>query len=490
VIIELTNDASAGNPTWTTLIASVPASNGTWTWVIPGDQTTSDDCQVRVTDTGDDEVFGLSGIFSVIEPIIIPQLVITEIMYNPPESGTDSLEFIEIYNADDISVDLEGFYFSEGVEFTFPEYTLSPGNYFLVAVDSVIFQDFFGMPAWQFNGGLGNNGERISLNNSFGMLVDSVNYDDADPWPSSPDGEGPSLVFCDPGLDNGLGENWSAAIEFVGYNGNNDSVMANPGAGCSSWPVAQFSGDPTIVLTGGSVTFTDESEGEPDEWVWTFIGGTPGSYAGQTPPPIVYSTPGTYNVILWISNEAGSSTEEKEDYIHVGDLPVADFSANPLSLYEGETVDFTDLSSGSPDTWSWEFEGGDPATSDVQNPADILYDVPGLYAVTLTVTNLFGTDVITKEEYIDVLPVGIDEPGESVVRIYPNPNNGNFNLLSKYSEEMVVSIYSVYGQLVSEMVLAPGENQFSMAGIANGVYILSYRSKDGKICKTERMIIR
>ncbi len=490
VIIELTNDASSGSPTWTTLIASVPAANGTWTWSIPAEQATSDDCRIRVTDTGDDQVFGLSGIFSVIEPIIIPQLVISEIMYNPPESGTDSLEFIEIYNADDISVELEGYYFSEGAEFTFPTYTLNPGNYFLIAVDSVIFQDFFGMPAWQFNGGLGNNGERISLNNSFGMLVDSVNYDDTAPWPTSPDGEGPSLVFCDPGLDNGLGENWSAAIEFVGYNQAGDSVMANPGAGCSSWPVAQFSGDPTIVLTGGSVTFTDESEGEPDEWVWTFIGGTPGSFSGQTPPPIVYNTPGTYNVVLWISNEAGTSTEEKADYIHVGDPPAADFSANPVSLYEGETVDFTDLSTGSPDTWSWEFEGGVPATSDVQNPSDILYDVPGLYSVTLTVTSLFGTDVITKEEYIDVLPVGIDEPGGPVVRIYPNPNNGNFNLLSNYSEEVVVSIYSVYGQLVSEVILVPGDNQLSLEGTADGVYILSYRSQDGKICKTERMIVR
>jgi PKD repeat protein len=490
VKIELTSNASAGNPTWTTLVASVPAANGTWTWLIPSGQTLSEDSQVRVSDTGDDNVFGLSGIFSVIEPIVIPQLVISEIMYNPPESGTDSLEFIEIYNADDISVDLEGFYFSEGVEFTFPAYTLNPGSYFLIAVDSVIFENFFGMPAWQFNGGLGNNGERITLNNNFGMLVDSVNYDDVAPWPESPDGNGPSLSLCDPGLDNGLGENWSAAIEFVGYNANNDSVMANPGAGCSSWPVAQFSGEPTIVITGGSVIFTDESEGEPDEWVWTFIGGTPGGFAGQTPPPVFYNTPGTYNVVLWISNEAGTSTNEKVGYIQVGDAPVADFSASPLSLYEGETVNFTDISTGSPSTWAWEFEGGNPATSDVQNPVGILYDEPGLYSVTLTVTSIFGTDVTTKEEYIDVLPVGIDEPGTSVVKIYPNPNTGSFNLVNSFNEDILVSIYTVYGQLVENLVLIPGDNQVALSGAAGGIYIVSYNSIDGRIRKTERMIVR
>jgi PKD repeat protein len=489
VMIELTSDASSGNPTWSTLVASAPATDGVWTWLIPSDQATSNDCQIRITDIAAD-AFGLSGIFEIIEPIVIPQLVITEIMYNPPESGTDSLEFIEIYNADDFSVDLEGFYFSEGVEFTFPSYTLNPGSYFLIAVDSVIFEEFFGMPAWQFEGGLGNNGERISLNNSYDMLVDSVRYDDVAPWPTSPDGTGPSLSFCDPGLDNGLGENWSASIEFVGYNANGDSVMANPGDGCSSWPIAQFSADNTIVLTGGSVIFTDESTGEPTEWVWTFIGGTPGSYVGQIPPPIVYNAPGNYDVILYISNVAGTSTEVKSAYIQVGDAPVADFSGTPLSLYEDETVDFTDLSSGAPATWAWEFEGGIPATSDVQNPSDILYAEPGLYNVTLTVTNMFGTDVITKEEYVDVLPVGLYEIEETAVKIYPNPNTGNFSLINNYNESLVVSIYSIYGQLVNEILLMPGDNKIALTDAADGIYMVSYSSKDGKIRKTERMIIQ
>jgi PKD repeat protein len=489
VMIELTNDASSGTPTWTTLVASVPADAGVWTWLIPSDQATSDDCQIRITDITAD-AFGLSGIFSVIEPIVIPQLVITEIMYNPPESGNDSLEFIELYNADDINIDLEGFYFGEGVEFTFPAYTLAPGHYFLVAVDSVVFEDFYGMTAWQFDGALGNGGELLSLYNNYGMMVDTVRYDDADPWPTEPDGTGPSLVLCDPGLDNGLGENWSAAIEFIGNDGEGNPVYANPGTGCASWPVAQFSADNTVILTGGSVTFTDESTGDPTEWVWTFIGGSPGSFVGQTPPPVVYETPGTYNVILWISNPAGTSTEEKNDYIHVGDPPVADFSGNPLSLYEGETVDFADMSAGAPDTWLWEFEGGDPASSDQQNPQDIKYDEPGLYSVTLTVTNMFGTDVMTKEEYIDVLPVGIDEPEELAVIIYPNPNAGNFNLMNNYNEELRVEVYSVYGQLIMEIVLAPGENRVAFEGAAEGIYMVKFNSLDGRISETRKMIVR
>lgn len=488
VMIELSSDASSGTPTWSTLIASVPADDGTWTWVIPSDQTISSDCQVRITDL-DGDTFGLSGIFSVIAPIYIPQLVITEIMYNPPESGTDSLEFIEIYNNDDVTIDLDGYYFSEGVTFTFPAVTLGIDEYMLIAVDSVVFQSFFGMMAYDFNGGLGNSGERLTIVNSFGMIVDSVKYDDAPPWPTSPDGNGPSLTFCDPGLDNGLGENWIASIELAGLNANGDSVFASPGAGCASWPNADFSADITVVTSGGSVTFTDESDGDPDEWVWTFIGGTPGSYVGQTPPAIVYDTPGTYNVILWISNPAGTSTEEKADYILVGDAPVADFEGTPLSLYTGETVDFTDMSTGTVDTWAWEFEGGAPATSDVQNPAGILYADAGIYSVTLTVTNDFGTDFITKDDYIDVLPVGVDELNESGISIYPNPNNGSFRLVNTLNEEIVVAVYSIYGQLVQELMLSPGDNSMTLKDAAEGIYMIRYSSKDGKINKTERMII-
>jgi PKD repeat protein len=490
VMIELTSDASSGNPAWTTLVASVPAANGTWTWNIPSGQTLSNDCQIRISDLTF-RTSGLSGIFSVIEPIVIPQLIITEIMYNPPESGSDSLEFIEIFNNDDVAVDLTGYYFSEGVTFTFPSVTLNQGDYFLVAVDSVAFQNFFGMMAYEWaSGGLSNSGERITLSNNYGMIVDSVYYLDVAPWPDSPDGDGPSLTFCDPGADNGLGENWSAAIELVGLNSEGDSVWANPGAGCSSWPVAEFSADNTIVMSGGSVNFTDESTGDPTTWVWTFIGGNPGSYVGQTPPPIVYSAAGDYTVVLVITNAAGSSTEEKADYIHVGDAPVADFSASPLSLYAGETVDFTDLSTGNPETWAWEFEGGSPAISGQQNPQDILYATAGLYSVTLTVTNMFGTDMITKEEYIDVMPVGIDERSGKLAGLYPNPNNGSFNILNNTDDVLTVNVYSVLGQLAGSFMLETGVSEQIMQGASEGIYFVTYSDQNGKLMKTEKMIIR
>jgi len=97
---------------------------------------------------------------------------------------------------------------------------------------------------------------------------------------------------------------------------------------------------------------------------------------------------------------------EVEDYqltftTPVPQPPVADFSGDPTSLFEGETVQFTDLSSNNPTSWSWSFPGGTPSTSTIQNPV-ITYNSEGVYSVTLTATNAQGTDIHTKTDYITV----------------------------------------------------------------------------------------
>lgn len=83
------------------------------------------------------------------------------------------------------------------------------------------------------------------------------------------------------------------------------------------------------------------------------------------------------------------------------DPPVADFSANVTSIAKGEKVSFTDLSENSPTSWNWIFEGGTPATSTVENPA-VTFATSGVFNVSLTATNSFGSNTITKEGYINV----------------------------------------------------------------------------------------
>jgi PKD repeat protein len=84
-------------------------------------------------------------------------------------------------------------------------------------------------------------------------------------------------------------------------------------------------------------------------------------------------------------------------------VPAADFSAAPTSGTAPLAVAFTDLSSGSPTTWSWVF--GDGGTSSTQNPLHT-YTVPGTYDVTLTVTNACSTDTMTRVGHVTVTTPG------------------------------------------------------------------------------------
>ncbi|MCK5059281.1 MAG: PKD domain-containing protein [Candidatus Aminicenantes bacterium] len=84
-------------------------------------------------------------------------------------------------------------------------------------------------------------------------------------------------------------------------------------------PVANFSGSPTTVVVGNSVSFSDLSTNNPTSWSWTFEGGTPSSSTAQN-PTVTYNTIGAYNVSLTATNAAGSDGETKIDYITVQEV--------------------------------------------------------------------------------------------------------------------------------------------------------------------------
>ena len=97
------------------------------------------------------------------------------------------------------------------------------------------------------------------------------------------------------------------------------SLLTSPVCGA---PVitANFTGVPTTLIAGQTVTFTDASSSPAtlNSWAWTFTGGTPASFNGQTPGPITYNTPGTYTVSLTVTdNAAGNDVETKVAYITV-----------------------------------------------------------------------------------------------------------------------------------------------------------------------------
>ena len=119
---------------------------------------------------------------------------------------------------------------------TFPQYMLAPGAYAMVAKNPAKCQAFFGQTflSWS-TGSLNNSGEKITLLDNNNVVLDSVNFSPSSPWPSLADGDGYSLVLCDPNLDNNDGVNWTIpdVLDYVGMI-DTIAVYANPGEGCQS----------------------------------------------------------------------------------------------------------------------------------------------------------------------------------------------------------------------------------------------------------------
>jgi PKD repeat protein len=89
--------------------------------------------------------------------------------------------------------------------------------------------------------------------------------------------------------------------------------------------------------------------------------------------------------------------------LEAGEGLIPDFNANMTTIAPGGNINFTDNTWGlNLVSWSWTFEGGEPASSSLQNPT-VTYNQTGTFDVTLTVTNEDGqVETITKPDYIIV----------------------------------------------------------------------------------------
>ena len=161
-------------------------------------------------------------------------------------------------------------------------------------------------------------------------------------------------------------------------------------------PVANFSANVTSGAIPLSVNFTDRSLNSPTSWYWDFGDGTNSTDQNATH---TYASAGTYNVSLNATNVGGSNVSTELSYITAYMVPVSNFSANVTEGAVPLTVNFTDHSLNSPDSWKWDFGDGNNSTS--QNPA-YTYSSAGTYNVSLNATNIAGSDITTKTAYISV----------------------------------------------------------------------------------------
>lgn len=132
--------------------------------------------------------------------------------------------------------------------------------------------------------------------------------------------------------------------------------------------------------------------------------------------------------------------------------PIAGFTAiKPYTCTGGSITFIDDSQEGAPDTYSWSFQSGTPATSTQREPV-VTYTHAGTYDVSLTVTNAQGTSTVLYKDFAEVKPYYsgnlaqwsegfesgvLDTPEVSVVSISDDEefrvtdkaaNSGNFSL--------------------------------------------------------------
>ncbi len=192
----------------------------------------------------------------------LPSLVINEIHYNPCSAQGDDFdyEFMEIYNAGDQSWNLEGTVIlteasgAMQVGLVFGAGTsIAAGEYILIVASDEAAANYAYTGAQTFVlelGNFSNSGEQVAIEDAWGNAIDSVDYDDASPWPSqtigvlgnnvvqNPDGDCSSLELVATDLDNANPQNWQPSWVDNGTPGAQNSTLF----GCTDAAACNYNG--------------------------------------------------------------------------------------------------------------------------------------------------------------------------------------------------------------------------------------------------------
>ena len=157
--------------------------------------------------------------------ILIGNIVINELMYDPI-SGNNDDQYVELYNQGTNTVNLAGWQFTAGITFTFPNVTLAPNGYLVVARNLTNLLAKYpnlnrGNTVGNFSGKLSHNGELVVLSQpetlytNIAILVaeDQVSYGTGGRWGEWSSGGGSSLELINPRTNHRLAANWADSDE-------------------------------------------------------------------------------------------------------------------------------------------------------------------------------------------------------------------------------------------------------------------------------------
>ena len=178
---------------------------------------------------------------------ILASLRLTELMYHP---AADSVEYIEFQNTGAAPINLLNVSFPASAPFaaySFGNETLAPGEFIVLTGNPSGFRQKYGqaprlaISPWS-SGTLDNGGEHVIVNDASGNNLHDFIYDDAAPWPLTPDGQGPSLEVIDVLGDYNNPLNWRASASIDGTPGGTTRLVDadTDGDGYPDWVEAAF----------------------------------------------------------------------------------------------------------------------------------------------------------------------------------------------------------------------------------------------------------
>ncbi len=160
-----------------------------------------------------------------------------------------------------------------------------------------------------------------------------------------------------------------------------------------------------------------------------------------------------------------------------GAAPTASFSVSSSAICKGQSIVFSDLSVNTPTAWSWQFQGGTPATSSVKNPT-VSFSNTGVFTASLVSSNSFGASTVYTKTISVSACTGLshEDAGDITVAVYPNPANGKFTL--ETNTEAGYIIYNVLGKEICQGRLqANGKNEINIESQPEGVYFIRLDDK-------------
>ncbi|MCE3226732.1 MAG: hypothetical protein K0S32_1283 [Bacteroidetes bacterium] len=181
------------------------------------------------------------------------------------------------------------------------------------------------------------------------------------------------------------------------YNFENCQFLISPSCnGTVSLTFSQFS-------TEGCCDFLTVYDGS------TTAAPSMGVYSGTSLPPVLNASSGQI-LLVWFSNSSITAPGFVATWtvLTSGLGPVANFSVNNSNPPLGGAIQFTDLSTNSPNSWNWDF--GDGTFSTLQNPVKT-YTTSGLKTVTLTAANCSTNGAVTNTVLVQSAPSINISPG-------------------------------------------------------------------------------